>query len=63
MPQQNLDLLEVSALFAAELRAGAAEVVRPEIFHPSSLAQLSTTDHTDQSPSAVSPNLADFETD
>ena len=34
MPQQKLDLLEVSALFAAELRAGAAEVVGAEVLDP-----------------------------
>ncbi len=34
VPQQELDLLKVSARLAAELRAGAAEVVRSEILHP-----------------------------
>ena len=34
VPQEELDLLEIPAVLAAELGAGAAEVVGTEVFDP-----------------------------
>jgi hypothetical protein len=49
VPQQELDLLQIPAVFAAQFRAGAAQVVGAEAFDPDLLDDCSTTDHTAQS--------------
>lgn len=48
--EQELNLLDISASLAAELGAGAAEIVGAEALDPICLADCFTTDHTARSP-------------